>query len=537
MYLRAGLHGPRHRGGRACWSNLHPGSLMARYKFIDTQPKLLPVDLAAQLLPGTFEHAVNHLLDHAIDLTSFDARFRNDATGAPAYPPKLLLKVVLAAYAHGVISSRGIARLCQDHVVFIALCGDHAPHFTTIADFVSTVGDDIARVFGAVVAICDAQGLIGREMFAIDGVKLPSNASKHRSGTRADFERQATKLETTAQTILARHRTLDALPVEPTVHEKEVQRIARLERDATQIRDWLAAHPDERRGSKGSVRKSNRTDNESAKMATGKGVIQGYAGVAAVDAKTQIIVDAQAHGTGSEQELLLPVVRALTPLLTPETLITADAGYHSERNLKALSEAGHTALIADTEMRRRDERFATQARHTAVANPLHDKSRTTMPVTRAVYDASAFRYDPVARSCVCPAGKRLARNGQHRVVRDDVWERFKGRARECGPCPLRARCIRDPATTAVRTVSFHQGKTAPLPETHTAQMKRRIDSPEGRAQYARRFGTVEPVFANVCYNKGLDRFTLRGRRKVDGQWKLFCLVHNIEKLARHGYAA
>ena len=51
------------------------------------------------------------------------------------------------------------------------------------------------------------------------------------------------------------------------------------------------------------------------------------------------------------------------------------------------------------------------------------------------------------------------------------------------------------------------------------------------------FAAVEPVFANVRYNKGLDRFTLRGRRKVDGQWKLFCLVHNIEKLANNGYAA
>ena len=51
--------------------------------------------------------------------------------------------------------------------------------------------DDIARVFAAVLAVCDQQGLIGREMFAIDGVKLPSAASKHRSGTRADFERQA----------------------------------------------------------------------------------------------------------------------------------------------------------------------------------------------------------------------------------------------------------------------------------------------------------------------------------------------------------
>ena len=68
-------------------------------------------------------------------------------------------------------------------------------------------------------------------------------------------------------------------------------------------------------------------------------------------------------------------------------------------------------------------------------------------------------------------------------------------------------------------------------------MKRRIDAPDGRARYGQRFGTVEPVFGNLCYNKGLDRFTLRGRSKVDAQWKLFCLVHNIEKLAHHRYAA
>lgn len=67
-------------------------------------------------------------------------------------------------------------------------------------------------------------------------------------------------------------------------------------------------------------------------------------------------------------------------------------------------------------------------------------------------------------------------------------------------------------------------------------MRQRIDSAEGRALYGRRIATVEPVFGNLRNNKGLDRFTLRGRRKVDTQWKLYCMVHNIEKLAHHGYA-
>ena len=512
---------------------------MARYKYIDTNPRFLPVDLARQLIPGTLEHAVNHLFDGPIDLSAFDARFHNDETGAPAYPPAMLLKVVLIAYAHGVISSRGIERLCQEHVTFIVLCGDTAPHFTTIAEFVSTLGDDIARVFAAVVAICDAQGLIGREMFAIDGVKLPSNAAKHRSGTRADFERRATKLEAMVQQILERHRAADALPVEPTLAEKDQKRVKRLERDAAQIRDWLAQHPDDRRGAKGAVRQSNRTDNESAKMATGKGVIQGYTGVAAVDRTHQIIVEAQAHGTGSEQELLLPMVTAMQDLLTDRSLITADAGYHSEANLKQLAAQQVDALIADTDMRRRDERFATQDRHKDAPDPLHDKSRPRPEQKATLYQPSDFTYDAAARTCVCPAGKSLYRKGHNLVINGYVGDEFRGAQRDCLPCTHRAKCLRTPETTTARQVVVFHGRVAarPKPENHTARMKRRIDTPEGRTQYGQRFGTVEPVFANLRYNKGLDRFTLRGRIKVDAQWKLFCLVHNIEKLAHCGYAA
>ncbi len=508
---------------------------MARYKYIDTNPRFLAVDLARQLLPGTFEHALNHLLDHEIDVSHFDARFRNDETGATAYPPAMLLKVVLFAYSQGIVSSRGIEPACREHVTFIALCGDSAPHFTTIARFVSTLSEDIARVFAAVVAICDGQGLIGREMFAIDGVKLPSNASKRRSGTRPDFERHAAKLEAAATTMLERHRAADALPVEPDLAAKAVKRIERLERDAAQMREWLEAHPNDRRSAKGKVRKSNRTDNESAKMATSKGVIQGHTGVAAVDRKHQIIVEAQGPRHGSEQELLVPVVAAMQDFLAERSVIAADAGYHSEANLQQLATMQVTALIADNDMRCRNERFATQDRHQAAPDPLYNKSR--VDASASTYQPSDFTYDSEARTCVCPAGKSLYRSGRSIVTRGYVAEHFRGAKRDCVPCVLRAQCLRTPDKTIARQVAFFRGRAVPAPETHTARMKQRIDSPAGLARYGQRFATVEPVFANVRYNKGLDRFTLRGRTKVDGQWKLFCLVHNIEKLARHGYAA
>ena len=505
---------------------------MARYKHIDTSPRFLAVDLQRQLLPGTFEHAMNHLIDSELDLSGFDARFNNDVTGAAAYPPAMLLKVILFAYSMGIVSSRGIERACREHVIFIALSGDSQPHFTTIAGFVSSLGNDIARIFTQILFICDKQGLIGREMFAIDGVKLPSNASKARSGTRADFERQAAKLEAAAKVMLERHREEDKRTNEPDLHAKEVQRIASLESDAAQMRQWLAANPEDRKGSKGAIRKSNRTDNESAKMATSKGVIQGYTGVAAVDARHQIIVEAQAHGTGSEQELLIPVVTAMKEVLAHDTLITADAGYHSEANLKELAEMKVDALIADNNMRSRDEHFTDQDKYKVLPDPIHNKGGK--PKQAARYQPKDFDYDPQMGTCICPAGKQLYGNGSGCTINGYGAVKFQGAQRDCLPCTHRDRCLLTPNKTKVRQVAFFQGKKDGV--SHTDKMKVRIDSPEGRIQYGRRFATVEPVFGNLRHNKQLNRFTLRGRTKVDAQWKLYCLIHNIEKLAHHGYA-
>ena len=114
------------------------------------------------------------------------------------------------------------------------------------------------------------------------------------------------------------HRATDALATEPDVAAKVTARIARRQGDAQQLRAWLAAHPTDRHGPTGGLRKSNRTDNESAKMATDEGVIQGYRGVAAVDAKHQIIVEAQAQdarrGTGGARRVPPPTPAGVAAL-------------------------------------------------------------------------------------------------------------------------------------------------------------------------------------------------------------------------------
>ncbi len=505
---------------------------MARYKAVDRSPRFLPIVLESQLVPGSFEHALDVLIDTEIDLTRLAARFCNDETGAPAYAPAVMLKIVLLAYSRGVVSSRAVERLCRENVLFMAISGDSTPQFTTIAKFVRELDEEAGAIFTEVLLTCDRLGLIGRQMFAIDGVKLPSNADKRSSGSHAELAHEAQHMERAVAKMVQAHRARDESKDTQADLAKERARMAKLKSEAKRIREFLATH-EERRSDKGTLRKSNVTDNDSAKMATAKGVIQGYTAVAAVDAKAQVIVAAQASGSGSEQSMLLPMVERTSALRTDQTLVTADAGYHSEENIRGLYERGVPALIADGLMRRRDERFAEQAKYKALPDPLWDKTAPGRS-KQGKFTPADFRYDPSTNTCFCPAGKKLYSTGSHCTTHGRVHHKFQGAKRDCLPCGLRDQCLRHPDRTPTRQVAFF-AKNQPSPHAFTARMRAAIDSERGRKLYGRRIATVEPVFANLRHNKRLDRFTLRSRPKVNTQWHLYCLVHNIEKLAHHGY--
>jgi hypothetical protein len=80
---------------------------MARYKHIDASPSFVAVDLEQQVLPSTFDYALSHLVDHKLDLSRFNDRFRNDVSGSPAHPLAMRLKVILFAYGQGIVNNRG----------------------------------------------------------------------------------------------------------------------------------------------------------------------------------------------------------------------------------------------------------------------------------------------------------------------------------------------------------------------------------------------------------------------------------------------
>ena len=515
---------------------------MPRYKPTDyAQTRLIPLSLPEQLQPGTLEYAIHYLLEERLDLAAFDQRYANDATGRAAYNPRVLLKVILLGYARGLLSSRQLERACRENVIFMALAGEQTPDHSTLATFVSSIHTEVPALFTQVLLVCEQEGLLGGTHFSLDGVKLPSNAAKECSGTFADLRVKQLALERKVAEALSEHRAADRQddgPAEggtaPARPAPIAARVARLQRQAERIERFLATHAP-KAGRSGREVQSNVTDNDSGKLVSAHGVVQGYNANALVAESHQVVVYAEAFGQGGDEEHVAPMLAGSQHNLEAlghtapwrSRQLSADTSYYSLTNLEACEQFGVDAYIPDPKFRKRDVRFAPAGRHRRSV----DKHKQRYRSKRRWFGPRDFQ--PEARGgLLCPAGKRLYRNGTAMVdAKGYRVSSYRSLARDCDRCELREKCLRHPHPGATRQVRLFHGR---LPGSLTEAMKAKIDTPQGRARYGQRLGIVEPVFANIRARKRMDRFTLRGRANVNVQWQLYCLVHNLEKLAKYG---
>jgi transposase len=341
---------------------------MAKFKAYDYRQRVfLPVSLEDQLMPGTLEFAIHTLVETRLDTSGFEQKYRNDETGRTAYDPKILLKIVLLGYARGLVSSRKIEQACRENVVFIALACGQQPDHSTIATFVSSMKAEILPLFRDVLLVCQEMDLLGGTFFALDGLKLPSNASKEWSGTRSELHRKKERLEAKVKELLAEHvqeDDRDDPPSGPGGGRDREHQVQRLQKQAERLEKWLADN-DPKYGTTGKEISSNLTDNESAKMKTSHGVIQGYNSQALIDGRHQVIIHAEAFGRGQDHAHGPPMLEGALENLKSlghgeeyfaGKIFTADTNYHSDTNLRKCQELRLDAYIPDIYFRRRDPR-------------------------------------------------------------------------------------------------------------------------------------------------------------------------------------
>lgn len=513
-------------------------------KYSYDQTAMVVVNFKEQLRPNTFEFTLHHLIEDHIDLSAFYHHYSNESGGRAAYDPAILLKIILFAYFKGVRSSRDIQWECEHNIIFKALSCDTVPHFTSIASFISSYPDAIESVFEQVLMVCDDQGLLGNELIAIDGCKMSSNAAKEHSGTFEELEAKRVKIQRQIKLCMKEHKRLDRRkPKERERKDQLEQSINTLSAHAEKIFNHLkTAAPRMGQGKRPKEIKSNITDNESGKMLTSKGTIQGYNGVAAVDKKHQIIVEAQAYGEGQEHHTLRPMLDSLNArykragisdnILSDQIVITADTGFANEANYEYLKAEGINAYIPDNKFRSRDAKFSHQK------NKYGKRHQTTVKGIKRVIPSSDFTFNVTKKTCVCPAGKTMWLKNEVATSSGKSALYFEGKLRDCRHCEIKNDCMRNPSSADTREGHGRQVSiTVNASKSATGWMQRRVDSRYGKQVYGHRMSVVEPVFGNIGTNKGLNQFSLRGKDKVQGQWRLYSLVHNIEKLMRYGAIA
>jgi transposase len=504
---------------------------MAKYKRYDyKQMLMLPISLEDQLTPGTLEFGIHTVVETCMDLSVFDEKYKNDETGRFAYDPKILLKIVLFAYSRGLTGSRRIEQACRENVVFMALACGQKPDHSTICAFVSSMKDEIMPLFRDVLMVCEQEGLLGGSFFALDGLKLPSNASKEWSGTRSTLERKKEKLEGKLKRLLEEHEREDRGDDDPsgpgslprkTNRDKQIKRI---QRQAKRLKKWLQEN-EAKIGKNGKEITSNITDNDSGQMITSHGFIQGYNGQALVDDKHQVVVHGEVFGTVSDHEHVEPIMAGAKENMQAigqsedyfsGAIFVADTNYHSQSNLKSCQKMELDAYIPDRYFRRRDPRYETQKRYW----PKKKKFRL-----------DDFHHDEAKDQYICPDGKRLKVKLKELYREGLVYRVYIAEKKDCKGCTLKLKCLSGRGAKR----KYLWVPIAVQLSNLSRRMAGKVDTEMGRKIYPRRIAIAEPVFANIRTHKRLDRFTLRGKIKVNIQWLLYCMVHNIGKIANYGF--
>jgi hypothetical protein len=420
-------------------------------------------------------------------------------------------------------------RACRENATFMALCSGYFPDHSTIAGFVSSMQNQIESVFCNILLVCDELGLLGGTHFSLDGVKLSANVSKEWSGTFDELKHKRDKLQHKLEQVLAEHLQTDQQPELELERQKKRER--QLQLQVERLNQFIE-NEKPKIGSESKEIQSNAVDNQSVKMPTSHGVVQGYNAQALVDSKHQVILAAEAFSS-QDHENLEPMIKGAkknaiaigkSDAFFQEKQLTADSNYHSFQSLSLCKTENIDAYIPDIQFRKRDQRFADQQRFKDGI-----QSKQPQPSKAATFTAADFSFDPVNQVYICPQGKQLTCHARNQTNRYRTYDIYHARQEDCAACPARARCLSKP-TSSHRYLSIQTEQQPNLID----EMKAKIDSPQGKKIYARRLGIVEPVFANICVQKHMDRFTLRSKSKVDVQWRLFALVHNIGKIHSFG---
>ena len=487
-----------------------------------------------ELIPG--EHPVrivNSVIEH-IDIKPLLETYSKE--GHPSYHPKMMLKVMVYAYMDNIYSSRKIEKALLENINFMWLSGRQTVDHNTIARFRSNKLKLVFKdIFKQVVLLLASEGLVNLKRVYTDGTKIESAAGRYTfvwgNAIKTNKEKMTKQLEEMwdyAQSIADEE---DRDPEPPNFKKLNPEKV---EKAADKINKILKNNSkDSKKKAKARYIKNNfpanlrkyeqqekvlknrssysKTDKDATFMRMKDDHMQngqlkpGYN--AQISTENQIIVNYTLHQDTNDIHTLAPHLENHKELYGeyPDEL-TTDAGYGSEENYELLSEK---QIIGYVKYNTFDK----------------EQGKSKKKTNKNPFARDTLHYNEEGDFYVCPMGQRMEKSGEKRTKTKSAYQQITScyTAKNCKGCPLRSQCFKGKHN---RTVERNHNL-----ERYKQRVRELLISEIGEKRRKQRTADVEPTFAQLKHNRNFKRFTLRGLEKVEIEFGLHALAHNLRKLS------
>lgn len=507
--------------------------------YVMNQMSLLPQSYEEKIPAGHLVRLVNEAIE-ALDLSILLGQY--EGGGTSSYHPKMLLKVLVYAYCKKIYTSRKIAEALEENIHFMWLSGGQTPDFRTLNDFRGRrMKAVIDEVFSAVVEQLVAKGYVKLENYFVDGSKIEADANKHKvvwekrrkryegnvkakikallqvieaENAQEEAEYGEKDLESKGgggsgeETAQALKETVQALNERLKGERSKATREAfqKLERDCLPRLEKYAEQQETLDG-RNSYSKTD-PDATCMRMKEDRGAEKAWPKPAynvQLGTEGQFVVGYSVHNHSSDPVTLIPHLKKMKRL--PRNIV-ADAAYGSEENYAYLEE----------------HQLGNYLKYNTFYQDTHHY-RNPEILRKHAFRADHFTYDPQTDEFICPNKQRLSYLYTRKYKTDNGYEskRRHYECQTCQNCPLKSQCTKAKGNRRIQ-VSFQ------LLE-YRRQARENLTTETGKALRKKRSVEVETVFGHIKQNMRFRRFHLRGLEKVNTEWGLVCIAHNMRKLA------
>lgn len=507
--------------------------------YVMNQMRLMPLSYDEKIPAGHLVRLVNEAID-ALDLAVLEEQYAGGGTSS--YHPKMLLKVLVYAYCKKIYTSRKIAESLEENIHFMWLSGDQTPDFRTINDFRGRrMKGVIEEVFSTVVEQLVAKGYIKLENYFLDGSKIEADANKHKVVWEKRRQRYEGNVRVKIKELLAVIEAENAKE-EAEYGDKDLESKGgggSGEETAQALRETVRALNERLKGERSkTTREAFKTLEKDClprleKYETQKKVLAGRKSYSRTDpdatcmrmkedrgaekawpkpaynvqlgTEGQFVVGYSVHPQSSDPVTLIPHLKKLKQL--PKNMV-ADAAYGSEENYAYLAQ----------------HQLGNYLKYTTFYQDTH-RYRNPEVIRRHQFRADHFEYDPQTDTFICPNKQRLTYRYTGKQTTDNGYEseRRYYECQTCQDCPLKSQCTQAKGNRRIQ-ISFKL-------LAYRRQARENLTSETGQALRKKRSVEVETVFGDIKQNMRFRRFHLRGLEKVNIEWGLICIAHNMRKLA------